>query len=248
MIPPTILKKLELYARQTAPKEACAILIKAAQGWEIKELANLAGNPQSSFAVDAGLMDGLCKGREAVFFHSHPFGPSYPSLLDMQGFVDTKIDWLIADISVQPVQFFTLSGKGQADLHNRPFRHGISDCYSLIRDYYKQIFELELLEYPRGWQWWSEGFAHYRDQFKGAGFFQLEEGAALQHGDIALIRLRAKVANHAAIWCGDGLLFHHLASSQGFDAYRFPQYDPAERFAPFIEGWIRHHSLTQKEA
>jgi len=243
MISPSVYTRLEAYARQAAPQEACALLIKKNNRWQPEKLANLAANPETSFAVDSAEIERLQDGREAMFFHSHPFGPGYPSLADMHGFMAGNMDWLIADISVQPAQFFTLGHHRNTDLHRRPFRHGVTDCYSLIRDYYHQVFKLDLPEYARGWQWWSEGQNLYRDQFQSAGFFQLGEGDPLQKGDIALMRLRAHCVNHAAIWCGEGLLFHHLASGHGYDPHRQPQYDPAERFAPFIEGWLRHHTL-----
>ena len=182
MIPQPLLNQLEIYARDTAPVEACALLVATKTGWQKHKLANLAGDPHASFEVDAARLKQLAAGRKAVLFHSHPVGPSYPSHADMQGFINTKLDWLIADISVQPAAFFTLSHSQQADLHNRPFRHGVTDCYSLIRDYYKHVFALSLPEYPRGWHWWSEGHDYYRELFHDAGFFQLAEGAALQRG------------------------------------------------------------------
>ena len=226
--------------------------------WDFCAMRNLSCTPERDFAMSQIKIDMLrAQCEKLILFHSHPHGPAYPSYADMRSFLAGPDDWLIADISGKMAEFFTLThAKSPAlspdfgvsehvrpDLHDRGFRHGVTDCYSLIRDYYHQYFGIDLPDFARDWHWWSQGKSMYRDNFTAAQFTALEPGTPLQAGDICLMRIRSEVANHAAIWLGDGRIFHHLAGRAGYDPQRLPQYDPAERFQPFIETWLRHETL-----
>ena len=75
----------------------------------------------------------------------------------------------------------------------RPFVHGDTDCYGLIRDFYKDQFGIELTNYARTDNWWNEGQNLYVDNFKNEGFYLLDDMEDSQFGDIFLIALGCSV-------------------------------------------------------
>ena len=69
----------------------------------------------------------------------------------------------------------------------KKFNHGKSDCYSLIREFYKDEFGLELTDYARPDYWWNNGGNLYMDNFQNEGFRLLGDNEELQYGDVLLI-------------------------------------------------------------
>lgn len=92
----------------------------------------------------------------------------------------------------------------------RPFVHGDTDCYGLIRDFYKDEFNIELTNYARVDHWWNKGQNLYMDNFRKEGFYLLDELDEPQYGDIFLIALGCSVASHGAIYVGENKILQHV--------------------------------------
>jgi len=96
-----------------------------------------------------------------------------------------------------------------ADYEGRPFLHGLFDCYTLIRDYYKKEFNIFLpTNIQRNWEWWSQGENLYLDNAKNYGF---EEATDIKKHDILIMKIGSPVPNHGAIYLGDNKILHHNA-------------------------------------
>lgn len=91
-----------------------------------------------------------------------------------------------------------------------PFVHGDTDCYGLIREFYKDEFNIELTNYARCDNWWNEGKNLYMDNFKKEGFYLLDDTEESQFGDIFLIALGCSVASHGAIYVGENKILQHV--------------------------------------
>jgi len=85
----------------------------------------------------------------------------------------------------------------------------VLDCYSLIRDWYRQERGIDLPDFTRFDEWWRRGENLYLDNFSGAGFHEVES-SDMNPGDVLLMQVASPVPNHAAIYLGDGLILHHL--------------------------------------
>lgn len=94
----------------------------------------------------------------------------------------------------------------------RKFVHGSTDCYGLIRDFYKEEFGIELTDYARCDNWWNEGKNLYMDNFKNEGFYLLDDMEEPQFGDIFLIALGCSVPSHGAIYVGENKILQHVQS------------------------------------
>ncbi len=93
-------------------------------------------------------------------------------------------------------------------LTGRRFEHGVTDCYTLFRDAY-HLAGIEMPDFHRGDDWWRHGQNLYLDNMEATGFYRVALTEA-QPGDVLLCCFGSSVPNHAAIYCGDGELLHHI--------------------------------------
>lgn len=217
--------------------------------------ANITIEGAETFAVaDAAYLDAVSRGLDGII-HSHPvlqgqFPVAWPSASDMRGQLATDLPWGIVvagEESAQP-PFWWGDAVPMPKLKGRPFRHGVTDCMSLIRDWYRQERGVILPEFPRDWEWWSkpegaEGRDLYRDNFGAAGFSPVDKAEA-QRGDVFLTKVgvRVTVPNHGAVYLGRGAILHHKAGRLGFDAGRLSIEEPVARWMPHVTHCLRHQS------
>ena len=58
-----------------------------------------------------------------------------------------------------------------------------------------------------GRDWWRHGQNLYLDNFAKAGFVQVQD---LKKNDVILIQVASDVVNHAAVYLGENIIFHHV--------------------------------------
>lgn len=92
----------------------------------------------------------------------------------------------------------------------REFNFGTTDCYSLVRDFYKNEFDIELRDYARYYGFWNDNNNLYMDNFRKEGFYLLDDTDESQFGDVFLIALGCSIASHAAIYVGERKILHHV--------------------------------------
>ncbi len=155
-------------------------------------------------------------GEIVAVVHSHPDEDARPSDADRVACEASGLPWLI--VSVRPTvggeldasQIVRFEPEGfEAPLVGRPFVHGVLDCYSLVRDWYRRELGIELKDFARSDGWWDRGEDLYMRHFAEAGM--VEVTGELQRGDVILMQIRSpENANHAAVYLGDGAILHHL--------------------------------------
>ena len=96
-----------------------------------------------------------------------------------------------------------------AKYEGRPFLHGLFDCYTLIRDYYKKEFNIFLpTNIQRNWEWWSQGENLYVENAK---YHSFEEVTDIKKHDVLIMKIGSPVPNHGAIYLGNNKILHHAA-------------------------------------
>ena len=123
-------------------------------------------------------------------------------------------------------------------LLGRPFRHGVWDCYSAVRDWYRGEHGLVLPEFPRDWNWWIDDLDMYAQGFGKVGFRIIDRDEA-GPGDAALFRVRARVSNHAAVLKEGGWMFHHPGYIWPYDVRIVSRLDPLARWERLVTHWLR---------
>jgi proteasome lid subunit RPN8/RPN11 len=204
-------------AKELWPKECCGVIVDGR--FIVQE--NIAKDPAISFEIDQKVW--ATHDNIQAIIHSH-CAPRYginPSELDMTIQIDTDIPWGIMhatkDWASRPLWF----GEFRLDqpLVNRPFIHGVLDCYSLIRSYYWQQRSVTLPEYPRDDGWWLKGKDLYVDNFAKAGFSRMDP-EDMETGDVVIFCMKGDKPHHAGIYLEGGQLLHHLAGRTSCtDAY-----------------------------
>lgn len=100
-------------------------------------------------------------------------------------------------------------------LIGRPFELGKTDCFDLVRHFYKDNFDITIRNYARPKDWNSDqidiiGLAHEREGFSKVYNWDIKN---LRPGDVLCMAIGASKANHYAIYVGGNLIIHHKANA-----------------------------------
>ena len=228
------------HARAAYPKESCGAVIAGAY----VPFENKAANGGAEFVIDDSAFDAALQlGEVEAVIHSHPTNSNWvdaPSLADMQAQLAMNIPWGIIptysnEASGEP--YFWGRGVPTAPLIGRQFRHGVHDCYTLIRDYYAVEHGIVLSNYAYQDEWWEKGQDLYRAHFAAEGFVPVVDANDWRAGDLCLAQIRSPITNHAAIYMGDGLILHHLNG-------RSSRREPGDPWLKFMTHHLRHETLA----
>ncbi len=237
------------HAAAEYPRESCGIVVAG----EYVPCENLARDPLQHFKIDEDLLLGAGDQLQAMI-HSHPDGPRHPSMQDMQGQIDWRVPWGIIcswPEGITDAPFWWGDTVPRPPLYQRGFRWGITDCYSLIRDWFHLHHGFLPPDFPRDWGEWQEDPPRvgYLENYQAGGFIDL--GPITKHllsqvrpGDLPIMRIRSKVPNHGGIIDMDGQLLQHQAWDSPVELSRMPILQPAGRYLPHVTNILRHRSLA----
>ena len=222
MLPPSIMSLIMAHAKEESPKECCGLVAVVKGKRRYFPCKNLADTPDEHFVLDpadyAAVED---KGEIVAVIHSHPTTNHNPSPADRVACEQSGLPWHIVNPNTENWGYCEPEGF-KLPYVGREFSHGVVDCYSLCRDWYKREFGLELRNYPRRDKWWEHGENLYLENFEKEGFRRIPI-AELQRGDALLMQLVSPVPNHAAIYLGDQQVLQQgqgrLSSRDGYGGY-----------------------------
>ncbi|CRX55450.1 TPA: C40 family peptidase [Yersinia enterocolitica] len=197
------------HAEKDYPREACGLICRNGRTEKYFPCRNQSTEPRDNFILHPeDYADSEDWGRVTHIVHSHPDATTQPSNVDHAQCDMSELPWVIVswpegDLRiVEPVI-------GPRPLEGRPFVHGVWDCFSIIRDWYKLERGIDLPNFERSPCWWESGTENlYMDNYSNAGF--VETDGELQPGDVIIMQVSAPVPNHAAIYIGDGMMIHHM--------------------------------------
>lgn len=181
-----------------------------------------------------------------AIIRSHPEPlPAWPSDAEQQAQMASGVAWGIVPVTAsgaaEPIFFGGLTPT--PPFLGRSFVPAVTDCLSLILDWYRIEVGVDLGSYVRANQWWVHGEDLYLKHLPEAGFVQVGgpgpeiDYAALQRHDLQLITLGSVVPNHCAIYLGgEGRILHHLHGRVSHDD------DLAFAWRRQTHSWWRHQS------
>jgi cell wall-associated NlpC family hydrolase len=115
--------------------------------------------------------------------------------------------WWIVGLKGGVSTWHEMPAAGEMPLEGRVFVHGAIDCYTLIRDYYRQELGITLMDFHRKDDWWHSGENLYVENFTKAGFVEVDTPS---NGDVILMAIGSPTPCHGAIWLDGDVLLHHL--------------------------------------
>lgn len=197
------------HAKEDAPRESVGLVCVVKGRNRYFPCRNMAEASEEQFVLDPDdYISCSEKGEIIAVIHSHPNSNHAPSQADRVACEKSGHPWFIVNPITELWGYCEPEGF-ELEYIGREFNHGVVDCYTLVRDYYKREFDIELTDYHRDDKWWEKGQNLYVDNFEKEGFKEIPQ-ESLEPGDLIFMNLEAEVANHAAIYLGDMVLLHHV--------------------------------------
>jgi len=204
----TVKKQIITHAEIEFPKESCGLVI-IKKGKQFYIACNNLGVGTDNFVLDPVDYDKADQQGEIVaVVHSHPNISVNPSQADLVACEASGLPWFIVGIPTYQWAYIEPSGY-VAPLVGREWSHGVLDCYSIIRDWYKLERNIELPDFSRSDEWWLKGQNLYLDNILKVGFKPIEQ-KDLKIGDVILMTIGSSIPNHGALYLGDGVILHHI--------------------------------------
>lgn len=234
---------LRAHAIEAFPDECLGVVL--ADG-SYRRMENAAPEPQLAACLRRDqYLELVAAGQLRALCHSHPNAPDCPSEADMRAQQELMIPFVICatngEATAEPFSW----GDELADdrpLVGRSFRHGVEDCYDIIRSWFRVERQIVLPNYPRQWEWWQAATPGsknlYASFFEDAGFRQIERHE-VEPGDCWMAAVRSDVPNHAGVYLDGGLCLHHPSSGLAFDPSRLSKREPMARWLPWVTHWVR---------
>jgi len=254
MFGPDCIAAIRRHAMEAHPRESCGAVVAGSYLPLPNMLPDEPASPGAPSARDAFDFDErlvLQYGADLqALVHSHPDGPAYPSLKDQIGQLSWALPWgiTVSTKASATVPFWWGDGTPRLPyLEPRGFHWIVNDCYSLIRDAFRQEHGITLKDFPREWGAWRrtpenpQGFSGYIEHFKAGGFVKVDDP---QPWDLGVLKFGTKAPSHAGIYLGRNLFLHHLSDDESPVApYLLSRRVPLGNWRKYIDHggfWLRY--------
>ena len=204
------------HAKEQDPKESCGLLLNIRGKEKYFPCQNLAITSHQCFIMNPeDFVAGDSLGEIIGIVHSHPTTPPVASEADKISCEDSNLPWYIINPKTEAWGYYEPCGF-KAPLLGRPWVWGVTDCLSLVEDWYLQEKQISFkkatrpltpeifAENPR-----SKEDGDFNNYLITAGFRLLAPNDKLQNGDVLAMSILGKGLNHVGIFI-DGDVLHHL--------------------------------------
>ena len=199
------------HAKVEDPKESVGLLLNVKGKERYYPCNNLSITSYQCFVLDPeDYVRADSIGEITAIIHSHPVTPPTPSQADLVSCEDSNLPWHIVNPKTEQWGYCEPSGY-KAPIIGREWVWGITDCWSLVRDWYKEQKNIELRDWKRPTT--PEDFLKdpmFERCAKATNFKELEPNEKLENGDLLFMSIMGNGLNHVAIFL-DGDVLHHLA-------------------------------------
>lgn len=206
-----IISAVMAHAKDAYPEECCGLVVQKGRQQRYVRCNNVAENPMEQFMIAPEAFAEAESDSWVVvaIAHSHPGdgATTQPSQLDIAQCDMSQVPWIIASWPEGDIREIMPAAEVRP-LLERPFVHGIWDCYAIVRDWYQLERGITLPNFKRTDGWWNRGENLYMKHYAEAGF--VPATGEIQIGDVIIMQIRADEPNHGGVYIGDGTMMHHL--------------------------------------
>lgn len=198
------------HAISECPKEACGLVAIVKGKERYFPCKNLSSDPDQMFVIDpldyARIED---IGEIVEVFHSHPSTSALPSEADRVACEASGLPWVICSPLLSTWHAFEPCGF-KAPLVGREWVWGVTDCWSLVRDWYAE-HGIILRDWDRPLSPDEfEAAPLFDSLWKETGFSLVKDIDEIQKGDAVLMQIEGRGLNHVGVYVGDQFLLHHI--------------------------------------
>ena len=199
-----------IHAQAEDPKESVGVLLNIRGKERYYPCRNLSMTSYQCFILDPeDYIAASNVGEIIAIIHSHPTTSPIPSQADKISCENSNLPWHIVNPKTEQWGYCEPCGY-QAPILGRQWVWGITDCWSLVRDWYKEEKNIILRDWERPFT--PEDFLKdpmFEKCALSTGFRELRNDEKLENGDVILMSILGNGLNHVAIFL-DGDVLHHL--------------------------------------
>ncbi len=198
------------HAKDQDPKESCGLLLNIKGKERYYPCRNLSMTAFQCFIIDPeDYIRADNTGDIIAVIHSHPVTPPVPSQSDKVACEQSGLVWHIVNPKTESWGYLEPTGY-KAPILGREWAWGVTDCYTLVRDWYKEKLNINLIDWHRPTT--LEEFNKnpmFEKCAEETGFRELRSDEKLINGDLLFMSILSNNLNHVAIFV-DGDVLHHL--------------------------------------
>ena len=203
-------KEALIHAKDQEPKEAVGLVLNIRGKLKYYPCNNLAITDHQCFILDPEdyvKSDNI--GNILGIFHSHPVNPPTPSQADKVSCEASGLPWYIVNPTSEEWSYLEPCGY-EPPLLGRQWVWGVTDCWSLVRDWYKENKNINLKDWDRPLtpQEFNDN-PLFEQCANDTNFRELETNERLVDGDVLLMSIMYPTLNHVALFF-QGDVIHHL--------------------------------------
>ena len=231
-----IKKEIRIHASIESPRECCGFLVQdAEENLVVCKAKNSALRPDFFRCSPSDYLIAESKGKIVAVYHSHTNSNQFFSEFDKFNSLCHKINYVL---HCADTNSFIQFDPALSDFHKyigRAFEIGETDCYSLVRDFYREELGIALGDYERNWNWRRNLDKLFDPNFEREGF---SEVYTLEKYDCILFGFKTEAPSaHIAVYLGDGLMLHQPNKS------RSKIEELSNKYKKFAKHTIRHKEI-----
>ena len=198
------------HSKDQMPREAVGLVLNVRGKLKYYPCNNLAITDHQCFILDPeDYIKADNTGDIVGIFHSHPVNPPTPSQADKVSCEASGLPWYIVNPSSEEWAYLEPCGY-KPPLLGRQWVWGVTDCWSLVRDWYKETKNISLRDWDRPLT--PQEFNDkpmFEDCAWRTNFRELRPSEKLEDGDVLLMSILCPTLNHVALFF-EGDVIHHL--------------------------------------
>ena len=207
----TALQEFILDCENNPNFETCGLLLSNNTYYACK---NIALNQEKEFTIDPiDYVKASSIGKIVCVLHSHTIFPERPSEQDIISCNSGKIPWIIYSILTK--KLFLLNPEiYSVPLISREYVYGVFDCWTLVKDTYKQELGIDLIYYiDPDFEWYKNGKNYFEELIEEANFIEVKDNSIKKYDVILMQAPRSPVINHTGVYYGNNIILHHVIDS-----------------------------------
>lgn len=197
-------------AIKSTPQESCGVLIRIGEGLEYISCLNKYPSINNFILDPLDYANAEDRGEVVAIVHSHVTQGTKLSNVDIACMRKDTIPWIVYSVVLDNFEYHE-PDTSIPEYLERDYIFGVQDCYTIIQDYYKQEYSIDIPSNPNQDPLDPKLGQGLYSQFEQYGFTEIPV-KDLKKGDCIIMCIgRSSEPTHAGIYLGENVILHHPA-------------------------------------